>query len=142
LNGRKLCQIPSKARRLLGRAAEQLAERHLVTNGLITVERNFLCRHGEIDLIMRDNGTLVFVEVRLRHKSGFAGAAASVDQRKQRKLIRAAGIYLGCRRQFRDHVIRFDVLALDTERRDSCPISNNFRIQWLKDAFRPGSWEF
>ena len=147
MTGSNLDQIPSSvlqkaASRLLGRAGEQLAERHLVANGLITVERNFLCRHGEIDLVMRDCNTLVFVEVRLRRKSRFASAAASVGPHKQRKLIRTAGIYLGRRRRFRHHVIRFDVVALETAASESCPTGDKFRIQWLKDAFRPGDWEF
>ncbi|GMR16997.1 MAG: YraN family protein [Gammaproteobacteria bacterium] len=121
----------------LGRAAEGLAERYLVGNGLLLVERNFLCRHGEIDLVMRDGGTLIFVEVRLRHANRFASAAASVNLRKQRKLVRAAGIYLGRRRQFRQYAVRFDVLALDARHAGSCRTSDEFTIQWLRDAFRP-----
>ena len=135
--------MATTAAKSIGREAERLAEKHLVGNGLTLVERNFNCRHGEIDLIMRSRDTLVFVEVRRRQASKFASAAATVDQRKQDKLVRAAGIYLGRRREFRNFTIRFDVLAIDgINTKFTTTKTDNFTVQWLQDAFRPGSSKY
>jgi len=77
-----------------GVAAEQAAARFLQQQGLVLLAQNYSCRFGEIDLIMRDKQTLVFVEVRLRSHQAFASAADSIDYRKQQKLIRVAQFYL------------------------------------------------
>jgi putative endonuclease len=79
---------------LLGQSAESRAEAFLKTHGLKRVTRNWRCRFGEIDLVMQDGATLVFVEVRLRSRSDFGGAAASVTPAKQKKLLAAARQYL------------------------------------------------
>ncbi len=112
-----------------GRAAEQEAERYLLAQGLTLRARNYRCKAGEIDLIMADGNSLVFVEVRLRRHSGFASAAETVDFRKQQKLIRAAQHYLQ-RTGLTDQVAcRFDVVAFDPRRTSDAPAT------WLKDAF-------
>jgi putative endonuclease len=77
-----------------GLAAEAAAVHFLQQQGLVLLTQNYSCRFGEIDLIMRDQHTLVFVEVRLRSHQAFASAADSIDHRKQQKLIRAAQFYL------------------------------------------------
>ena len=86
---------------------------------------------GEIDLVMEESNQLVFVEVRYRRTSRFASAAESVDSRKQHKLVRAGAVFLGRHPRYRDHVIRFDVVAFDTTANNQCT------LQWLQDAFRP-----
>lgn len=111
-------------RHAAGRAAEQLVAAFLETRGLVILERNFRCRAGEVDLIARDGGTLVFVEVRLRAGGTFGGAAASVDARKQAKVLRAARYYLANRPE---QPCRCDVVALDRLDAD--------RIEWIRDAF-------
>jgi putative endonuclease len=111
-------------RRATGSAAEQLAAQFLETRGLVILERNFRCRAGEVDLIARHGGTLVFVEVRLRASDAFGGAAASVDARKQAKLLRAARYYLANRPE---QPCRCDVVALDRLDAD--------RIEWIRNAF-------
>lgn len=78
----------------LGRDAETRATRFLTGHGLTLVTRNYRCRGGEIDLVMRDGRQLVFVEVRYRSHSGYGGALASIDPRKRRRLIIAAQHYL------------------------------------------------
>lgn len=108
----------------LGDAAEAHAVAHLQRAGLHLVERNYRCRGGEIDLVMRDGDQLVFVEVRYRSRAGFGGAAASVDGRKQQRLITAASHYLQQRRV--NCACRFDVVAIDGQAH---------RIDWLRDAF-------
>jgi putative endonuclease len=97
--------------RVTGAAAEEAARAHLEAAGLALVARNYSCRYGEIDLIMREGETLVFVEVRSRSHRGFGGAAASIDQRKQDRLKRTAEHYL--QRQRRMPPCRFDVVTLD-----------------------------
>ena len=115
----------------VGASAEDQALQYLQANGLSTVARNYRCRMGEIDLVMRDADVLVFVEVRHRRKNRFASAAESVDIHKQRKLTRAALSFLGRHRQFADCPVRFDVVALDLLR-------GGWRsLNWIRDAFRP-----
>lgn len=77
---------------------------------------------GEIDLILEDCGTLVFVEVRLRRSRHFGGAAASITAHKQGKLIRAAQHYL--QQQAAQPPCRFDAVLLE-----------GGRMEWIKDAF-------
>lgn len=108
---------------LLGQTAEARAEAFLATQGLAPVARNWRCRFGEIDLIMQDGATRVFVEVRLRSRSDFGGAAASVTRAKQRKLLAAARQYLSGLPTLPP--CRFDVVALDGS---SAP-------DWIKNAF-------
>lgn len=122
--------------RSIGDAAEQLALDHLVANKLRLLERNFNCRYGELDLIMRDDDCLVVVEVRTRKSGRFASAAGTVDYFKQRKLARAAAVFLSRRNEFSELPLRFDVVALDGQ------TSGKYTIQWIRDAFRPGEREF
>ena len=94
-----------------GAAAEARALAFLQQQGLTLVEQNFSCRWGEIDLILREQETLVFVEVRQRSSARFGGAAASVSASKQAKLWRTAEVYL--QRIRRIPVCRFDLSAID-----------------------------
>ena len=108
---------------LLGQSAEAHAEAFLKTQGLKLVARNWRCRFGEIDLVMQDGPTLVFIEVRLRSHSDFGGAAASVTPAKQKKLLAAARQYLSTLKTLPP--CRFDVVAFSG---DTAP-------EWLKNAF-------
>ena len=105
-----------------GCRAEARAAAFLAERGLQVVARNYRTRMGEIDLIARDGAALVFVEVRLRSSGHFGGAAESVDERKQRRLVAAARHYLS--RLPADPPCRFDVVTLD-----------GARTTWLKAAF-------
>ena len=107
----------------VGREAEARAEEYLRREGLHTVTRNFRCRSGEIDLIMRDGDHLVFVEVRYRSHSAYGGAAASVDRNKQQSLIRSAQSYLQANRW--SGPCRFDVVAFGKGQEKA----------WIRDAF-------
>lgn len=115
----------------VGDGAETLALRFLARRGLKPVARNYRCRLGEIDLIMRDVKCLVFVEVRYRRHNPYTDAALSVDQRKQQKLLRTAAMYVSGRRFRQPPTMRFDVVGID---RDEC---GELRVKWVKDAFRP-----
>ncbi len=118
-------------RRRRGDAAERLAADYLGARGLTILARNLRCRAGELDLVCLDGGVLVVVEVRWRAGAEFGGAAASVDRRKQGKLVRAAQ-YLLTQGEWRSHPLRFDVLAVQGQ-----PGSHH-AIHWIKDAFRAG----
>ena len=112
-----------------GDDAERIAERFLVRHGLTLVARNYRCRHGEIDLIMRDGESLVFVEVRLRKplrgKADFGGALASITASKQAKIIATAQHYLAGMKHLPP--CRFDVVLLNG--------LNVQDVEWLKSAF-------
>lgn len=97
-------------RRELGDAKERTARAFLERQGLRFVAGNVRCRRGEVDLIMRDGDTLVFVEVRYRSSDRFGGAAASVDWRKQARLASAAAYFL--QRHPVASPCRFDVIAI------------------------------
>ncbi len=95
----------------VGRDAEARAQQFLQQQGLKLIEKNFRCRGGEIDLVMRDQQMLVFVEVRFRKNQRFGGAAASVGPVKQQRLWRSASIYL--MRFARPPACRFDLVAIE-----------------------------
>ena len=95
----------------VGRDAEARAQRFLQQQGLKLIEKNFRCRVGEIDLIMRDEQIMVFVEVRFRKDQRFGGAAASVGRIKQQRLWRSASTYL--MRFPRAPACRFDLVAIE-----------------------------
>ena len=84
---------------------------------------------------MQHGSAIVFVEVRFRKKSRFASAAHSVDSRKQGKLCRAASTFLRRNPRFRNSPVRFDVVAFDG------PTHDDFKLQWIPDAFRPTGQE-
>ncbi len=113
----------------IGQAAETKACDHLQKHGLQLIERNYHCRQGEIDLIMRHGNYTVFVEVRYRRHSGFGSAAESIDYRKQKKIIRTASHYLQQYRELAQQPARFDVVAMSLQGSDA-------RINWIQDAFQ------
>ena len=115
----------------VGGDREREALAHLAAAGLTLVHRNFRCRVGEIDLVMLDRDCLVFVEVRYRARNRFTSAATSVDAAKQRKLTRAAALFLAHHPQFSNGPVRFDVVGFDAINENEC------RLQWIRDAFRP-----
>jgi len=97
----------------IGARFEQLALEYMERAGLKLVERNYRTRFGELDLIMRDGATLVFVEVRYRRDPHFGGGAASVGVAKRQKLTRAAQGFLQAYPRFASSPCRFDVIAFD-----------------------------
>lgn len=108
-----------------GRRAEQWAAQYLQRQGLKPVAQNYRSRYGEIDLVMQDGATLVFVEVRLRGNAGFGGAAASLDGRKQQRIVRTAQQYLAG--LARTPPCRFDAVLMDDDAGGNA--------QWLRNAF-------
>lgn len=115
--------IAPKRTTTVGGDKERLACDYLQAKGLRLLERNYRCKRGEIDLVMHERGTLVFVEVRFRASSRFGTPAETVDIHKQRKLAAAAAHYL--QRNQTNPPCRFDVIAF----------SGSDRIDWIQDAF-------
>lgn len=109
-----------------GREGEDAALAYLQAQGLALAERNFRTKAGEIDLIMQDGETLVFVEVRKRAGKGFGGAAASITPAKRQRLFNTAQFYLQQRQQSLPPC-RFDVVAIDGE-----------QFSWLKNVIDEG----
>ena len=98
-------------RRWFGTRAERAAEHFLRKLGYRILVRNFTCDFGELDLIVLDKDTIVFVEVRSTEESDGARPAASVDDAKQRRLTRLA-IYFLHQKKLLNHAARFDVLTV------------------------------
>jgi putative endonuclease len=109
----------------IGAQAELLAAQYLQRQGLSLLQQNYRCRLGEIDLIMQEADTLVFVEVRLRSSSDFGGSAASIDASKQKKLLLTARHYLSS--LHRIPACRFDAVLMQSLNEDE--------IKWVRNAF-------
>ena len=114
--------------RAAGQAAEDRALDHLQARGLAPLARNFHCRGGELDLVMLDGGTLVFVEVRSRRSERYGSAAASITPRKQARLTLAARYFLARHPQHAARPCRFDVVTVT-----GTPAAG--RLNWIPNAF-------
>jgi putative endonuclease len=112
-------------KRIKGDEKEDLAERYLSARGFELIERNFHCKGGEIDLIMKDGEYLVFIEVRYRENKDFGGALASITPSKQRKIHRAAEYYLLNHFKNSPPPCRIDAIGIEAEN----------TIEWVKNAF-------
>ncbi|MBS3757529.1 MAG: YraN family protein [Desulfobacterales bacterium] len=114
-------------RQKLGQRGEALAERHLKSLGYQILERNYRNRLGEIDLIARDNGALVFVEVKTRRSNRYGSPRLAITPHKQKKLSITALAYLKQTRQMNCKA-RFDVVLIDTA-------GNTPEIETIQNAF-------
>jgi len=107
---------------------EEAAFAHLRTGGLTLVARNFHCRFGEIDLILRDGDTIVFAEVRYRNANAHGDGIASVGAAKRGKLVRTAQTWLQQNPREASRPCRFDVIGCG-----GTPSSPRF--EWTRNAF-------
>jgi putative endonuclease len=112
-----------------GREAETRAWQYLQSRGLRLLQRNFRSRRGEIDLVLQDQDSLVFVEVRYRRESRFGSGAESVDRRKQSKLIACAQTYMQAYPEIAQQPCRFDVISVG---------GPDESIEWIRNAFGAG----
>ncbi|MEE9342422.1 MAG: YraN family protein [Gammaproteobacteria bacterium] len=110
-----------------GDNTEQLARLYLEQKGMIHVESNFSSSRGEIDLIMHDSDTLVFVEVRYRRSDRYGSPAETITRNKQNRIIRCAKFY--CQKKNLDSAARFDVVSLNR-------VQSKMKIEWIPDAFQ------
>jgi len=111
-------------KKLIGQAAEIKARAYLEKHGLVWICSNYFCPQGEIDLIMRDRETLVFVEVRYRRRADYGESVETVARRKQQRLIKTAWHYLLETHQVDKVNGRFDVIGLIGD-----------KIYWIQNAF-------
>lgn len=115
-------------RRKAGAQWERAAESFLLSNGLNLLHRNFFCRFGEIDLIMEDGATIVFVEVKYR-KGGVHGSGANaVTLQKQGRISRTAAWFLARNPHRAEQDCRFDVVSIE-------PGQGVHGIRWIQNAF-------
>ena len=112
-----------------GRKAETRAWQYLQTRGLHLLQRNYRSRRGEIDLVLQDRDSLVFVEVRYRRGDRFGSGAESVDRHKQTRLIACAQHYLQTNPGMAKQPCRFDVVSVS---------GSGESIEWIRDAFGAG----
>lgn len=119
----------TKATTEIGKLSEQLAAKYLITNGLTIIETNFHCRFGEIDIIAKNDKTLIFVEVKYRSDVNYGGAISAVATSKQEKIKKSARIYLQ-QQALNEYntACRFDVIAMQGQ-------LNSPEITWLTNAF-------
>jgi putative endonuclease len=115
-------------RQIAGAAAEDAACAHLLAAGCQLLARNVGFRVGELDLVMREVNTIVFVEVRMRRDDRFGGAAASIDAGKRRKVARAAQAWLAAHPRMAQAACRFDIVAVTND-------ADGPRCVWLRSAF-------
>jgi len=111
-----------------GKLAEDAACIHLQRLGLQLITRNYRCRFGEIDLVMLDRGTVVFVEVRFRRSRQFGHPVETVDARKRERLRRAASHFIQHRMRRGESPCRFDVVTVE-------PDDSGQRVSWFPHAF-------
>lgn len=111
-------------RKSIGTEGEHQAAEYMEARGFRTLERNFRCRQGEIDIIGMHEGYLVFVEVKYRTGYGKGSAAQAVGTEKQRRICRAADYYRYARKLGEDTCVRYDVVAIQGK-----------DIQWIQNAF-------
>ena len=111
-------------RQRIGQEAEDAAVSFLRARVLAILTRNYRGKVGELDIVARDERTLVVVEVRIRSSDRYGGAAASVDYRKQAKIRRAAALLIHQRKDLAALPVRFDVIAIGPK-----------GIEWIKHAF-------
>lgn len=116
-----------------GDFTESLACQFLENKGFKFIERNFNCRFGEIDLIMQDKDSLVFVEVRYRRNNNYGSGAETITTNKQSKLIKTASAYLQRHAKLNQYPARFDVISI------TGPIETtnieNIKFDWIENAF-------
>ena len=118
--------MPSRRQRY-GRKSEALAARHLEESGYRILEKNYRTKNGEIDIIARDNDTIVFVEVKARQTTRFGNPKMAVTGDKQRKISMVALQYLKRTGQITTRA-RFDVVAVHSA-------GGGQRIEVVKNAF-------
>lgn len=108
---------------------EDQARDYLLCRGLSLLHSNYRCRFGEIDLIMRDQDTICFIEVKFRKSPAFGGAADSIPYAKQRKIVKTALFYIAAHKLLANQALRFDAMLIQHQ-----PDNRN-HFNWIQNAF-------
>lgn len=118
-----------------GDCAEEIAKNYLEKQGLSFVSNQFRSRFGEIDLVFKDKGCLVFVEVRYRKNTNFGNSIETVNYHKQQKIIKTAQYYLQKHQLTESVNCRFDIIGIDTNNIMTPNTLDTNSIQWIPNAF-------
>ncbi len=116
----------------LSRMGEELAAKHLTTKGYELLCKNFRIKNGEIDLIMRTDTHLVFVEVKTRRFHSIDAALQTVNYRKRLHISKTALVYINRNPDFAKLQTRFDIVVVFYDER-----TNTYGINHFPDAFYP-----
>jgi putative endonuclease len=119
--------MKDKSKRDIGNLGEELAVKYLKKNKYKIIDRNYLCRYGEVDIIARDSDTIAFIEVKSRKEGTKVNPLYSVNRRKQMQICKAAQDYI-IKKKIKNKMFRFDVLTVIYKK-------PNHDIQLIKDAF-------
>lgn len=111
----------------VGKSGEDEAVRFLKKNGYRILERNYRCRHGELDIVAMDGDTISFIEVKTRGSDRFGTPAGSVDERKQRHITKASMAYIA-EKGLGEVTARFDVVSVEIS-------GSGYKTSVIKDAF-------
>jgi len=114
--------------RLLGDYWENIALNHVKNYKLKKVYKNYNSKFGEIDIIMTEGNTLVFVEVKYRKNRDFVSPEESVTRSKQVKIIKTSQYFLLQNKKYQKMNCRFDVVSVTGDKKDP-------EINWIKNAF-------
>lgn len=109
---------------------ENQAKNYLVQHGLALLKQNYHCRFGEIDLIMLQKEALCFIEVKFRNSMAYGGAASSISNQKQKKIVKTALFFITQNKKFKQHSIRFDALLIQQQ-----ADNKSVDIDWIQNAF-------
>ena len=112
-----------------GQETEDACCTYLKKQGLSLIEKNFYYRNGEIDLIMKDDKTIVFIEVRYRRNNNFGGAIESITPSKQKKVKASAETYIQSHAISDD--VRIDFVAMTQDPNQH----SGYAFEWIKNAF-------
>lgn len=121
--------VPTDAtnnRQARGALGERMARQHLESRGLRLLDAGWRCRLGELDLVMVDDGILVFIEVRARGHDSLVSPQESIDRHKRRRVIQAARHWLMHHPREAELPARFDVVAIE---------GDGGLIDWIRNAF-------
>lgn len=111
---------------ILGRAGEEEASQYLIKNGYKIIERNFLCKRGEIDIIAKDKNEIVFIEVKTRKSIKYGLPAEAVNENKQKHIYKAAEYYL-YQNKLEKEFVRIDVIEIYYK-------NDSYKINHIKKA--------
>lgn len=117
--------MPMTSRQRRGQAVESHVDRSARNRGWRPVARNFHSRGGELDLVYATGDQLIVVEVRYRARNDYGRAAATVQRRKQRRIINATRYFLAKYPKYASYAVRFDVVGVDAK----------LELDWIENAF-------
>lgn len=120
--------MASSNRQTVGKSAEASACKFLEAKGFVLIAQNYRSKFGEIDLIMRDQDEIVFIEVRSRQRIDYGSALDSVNRGKIKKIIKTATYFLQTKNWLHTVHSRFDVVAIH-------PVTGKIQLEWIKNAF-------